>query len=249
MKWDMESHLPPGVAEHLGHYVYLYLDPRTGEPFYVGKGAGERVLAHFGDVRESEKTRLIAELRAAGISPQLEILAHGLKDEETALRVEAAVIDALGLGSLTNQVRGWRSLEMGRMSLDELAAFYAAEPVTIVDPVILIRINQLYRRDMSPLELQEATRGIWKVGPRREGAKYAFSVFHGLVREVYEIHGWYPARTLTYETRDLTERDASGRWEFDGLVADEQVRAQYRNRSVHQYFVRGNQSPTVYVNM
>jgi hypothetical protein len=69
------------------------------------------------------------------------------------------------------------------------------------------------------------------------------------VREVYEIHGWYPARTLTYETRDLTERDASGRWEFDGLVADEQVRAQYRNRSVHQYFVRGNQSPTVYVNM
>ena len=94
MKWDMESHLPPGVAEHLGHYVYLYLDPRTGEPFYVGKGAGERVLAHFGDVRESEKTRLIAELRAAGISPQLEILAHGLKDEETALRVEAAVIDA-----------------------------------------------------------------------------------------------------------------------------------------------------------
>jgi hypothetical protein len=64
------------------------------------------------------------------------------------------VIDALGLGSLTNQVRGWRSLEMGRMSLDELAAFYAAEPVTIVDPVILIRINQLYRRDMSPLEVR-----------------------------------------------------------------------------------------------
>lgn len=97
VNWDYESRLPAGVAEHLGYYVYLYVDPRTGEPFYVGKGVGERVLAHFGDVKDSEKTRLIAELRNAGMNPRLEILAHGLRDEETAFRVEAAVIDVLGL--------------------------------------------------------------------------------------------------------------------------------------------------------
>lgn len=249
MKWDLESHLPPGVAEHLGHYIYVYVDPRSGEPFYVGKGVGERVLAHFGDVRDSRKTRLISELQSAGISPQLEILSHGLKDEESAFRIEAAVIDALGLDSLTNEVRGWRSLETGRMTLDELAAFYAAEPVTIDEPVILIRINQLYRRDMSTLELKEATRGIWKIGPRREEARYAFAVFHGLVREVYEVHSWHQACTLTYETRDLTKRDSVGRWEFDGVVANEEVRSRYRNKSVRNYLTRGNQRPTVYVNM
>lgn len=244
----MESRLPAGVASHMGYYVYMYVDPRTGKPFYVGKGVGSRVLAHFGDVRDSRKTGLIAELKAAGISPRLEILAHGLKDEETAFRVEAAVIDALGLGALTNQVRGWRSLQTGRMSLDDLVAFYAARPVTIDDPVMLIRVNKLFRRDMSPQELLEVTRGIWKVGPRREGVEYAFSVFHGLVREVYAINGWHPALTLPYETRDLTKRDAVGRWEFDGEVAPERIRKKYRNRSVHQYFKQGNQSPTVYVN-
>ena len=28
--------IPPEVAEHLGFYVYLYVDPRDGKVFYVG---------------------------------------------------------------------------------------------------------------------------------------------------------------------------------------------------------------------
>lgn len=88
---------------------------------------------------------------------------------------------------LTNKARGWRSLQTGRMTLDELVQFYAAKPVSIEHRVILIRINQLYRRDMSTLELMEATRGIWKVGQRRETARLAFAVFDSLVLEVYEI--------------------------------------------------------------
>lgn len=248
MQWEMESRLPPGVAEHLGYYVYLYVDPRTAEPFYVGKGVGDRVLAHFGDVRDSEKTRVIAELKTAGIEPRLEILAHGLKDAETAFRVEAAVIDVLGLDQLTNAVRGWQSLQTGRMSLDELVDFYAAQPAVIDDPVLLIRINKLYRRDMNDLELLEATRGIWVLGERRVGVKYALALFHGLVREVYEVDSWHPARTLNYATRDLSQRGVTGRWEFDGRIAPAAVRAKYRGRSVLRYLKRGNQRPTVYVN-
>jgi len=39
--------LPPEVAERLGpFYVYLLVDPRTDRPFYVGKGTGQRLLAH-----------------------------------------------------------------------------------------------------------------------------------------------------------------------------------------------------------
>lgn len=248
MKWDMESRLPPGVAEHLGFYVYMYVDPRSGEPFYIGKGVGDRVLAHFGDVRDSRKTRVLAELKAAGVEPRLEILAHGLKDEESAFRVEAAVIDVLGLGQLTNEVRGWRSLQTGRMTLDELCGFYAAQPVHIDDRVLLVRINKLYRRDMTPLELLEATRGIWVLGERRSKVEYAFAVFHGLVRELYTVRSWYPACTLQYTTRDLSARDAAGRWEFDGTVAPAALRDKYRGKSVHEYLRHGNQSPTVYVN-
>ena len=248
MRSDPEIQLPASVAEHLGHYVYLYVDPRTEEPFYVGKGAGNRVLAHSNDGRESKKTRLIAEIHEQGLSPRLDILAHGLRDEETAFRIEAAAIDLLGLDALTNEVRGWRSLQTGRMTLDELVDFYAAPAVEITHPVLLIRINKLYRRGIPEHALYEATRGIWKLGPRREKAKYALALFHGLVREVYEIHAWHPAGTLTYETRDLSQYDLTGRWEFEGKVAFEAVRSLYLRKAVHAYLARANQRPTVYVN-
>lgn len=52
---------------------------------------------------------------------------------------------------------------------------------------MLIRIPQLYRPGMSREALYEATRGHWKVGPRRERAEFAMAVAGGIVREVYEI--------------------------------------------------------------
>jgi hypothetical protein len=244
----LRAYLPDGVAEQLGYYVYLYIDPRNGHPFYVGKGKGERILAHFEDDRDSKKVRIITELSSQGISPRLEILAHGLKDEETAFRVEAAAIDLLGLDSLANKVRGWKSLQTGRMTLDELMGYYKAEPVTVTHPALLIRVNQLYRHNMSPLELYEITRGIWKVGPRRSSVKLAMAVFEGIVREVYEVQEWSQALTTNYSTRDLSERDRVGRWEFTGRVAADHIRESYRLRSVRSYFRRGNQSPTIYVN-
>ena len=68
------------------------------------------------------------------------------------------------------------------------------------------------------------------------------------MREVYEIHRWHPARTLRYETRDLTARKAKGRWEFEGVVAEGAVRDMYRLRSVKAYVVPGSRNPFLYVN-
>lgn len=240
--------IPPVVAQRLGFYVYLYVDPRTDRVFYVGKGQGERALAHLSAEVESRKGRVLDELRQAGLAPRIDILAHQLPSEEVALRIEAAVIDLLGLDDLTNLVRGWRSLEFGRVSLQELITYYTAEPVEVTDPALLIRINQLYRHGMSKRELYEATRGVWKLGERRDRARIAMAVFEGVVREVYSIGSWHRGGTLTYSTRAAEDVDAPDRWEFRGRVAPEPVRSRYLYRSVAAYFKRGQQSPVVYVN-
>jgi hypothetical protein len=240
--------IPAAVAQRLGYYVYLYIDPRTERAFYVGKGCGDRVLAHLSVKGESRKARVVEELRQAGLAPRIDILAHQLPDEETALRIEAAVIDLLGLDNLTNLMRGWRSIEFGRVPLLELNTYYAAEPAEVTDPALLVRINRLYRHGMSERELYEATRGVWKLGERRTRAHFAMAVFEGVVREVYSIDSWHRGGTLTYTTRAAEDVDAPDRWEFGGRVALEPVRSRYLYRSVAAYFKRGQQSPVVYVN-
>ncbi len=121
----IDLHIRPEVAERLGFYVYLYVDPRNEKPFYVGKGQGSRALAHLSASAESRKVAVLRELSEAGIEPRIDILAHALRDEETAFRIEAAVIDLLGFDDLTNEARGWRSVQSGRRRLSELAFYYA----------------------------------------------------------------------------------------------------------------------------
>lgn len=199
-------------------------------------------------MNESEKVRKIHALRSRGVEPKLEVLVHGLDNELDALRIEAAVIDLLGKDTLTNQVRGWGSGVVGRSSLQELTSLYDASPAQIDDAVLLIRINQLYRYGITAQELYEATRGVWVIGERREGAQYAFAVFRGVVREVYGVEAWFPAGSTDYLTRPLEEVTHPGRWKFTGRVAEQEVRNRYINKNITAYFSGSSQNPIRYVN-
>ena len=235
------------VIKNLGHYVYLYVDPRDEAVFYVGKGSGSRCLVHLSEEGETEKNQRIAAIRDSGFKPRIDILVHGLPDAAAALQVEAAVIDLFGRDQLTNRVRGWNSEAFGRMELKEIAALYDPQPVNIAEPALLIRINQLFHFGMTPIELYDATRGIWKVGPDRSEVQLAFAVFHGIVREVYQVAQWLPAGS-TFSTRDEDLCDAE-RWEFVGAVAEDAVREKYIDGSVAHYFGPNVQSPFIYVNV
>ena len=118
----------------------------------------------------------------------------------------------------------------------------------VTEPALLIRVNQLYRPTMSAMELYDATRGVWKVGARRELAKYALAVFEGIVLEVYEIVSWHPAGS-TFTSRDREDVSAPGRWEFVGRLAPERLRRKYIDRDVGSYFPPGAQNPIAYVNI
>jgi hypothetical protein len=115
----------------------------------------------------------------------------------------------------------------------------------ISEPAILIRINQKYREGMSGQELFEITRGVWKLGSRRENALLAFAVYKGIVKEVYLIDSWHPAGTLPYRTRK--DVHIPGRWEFQGKLAPDAIRDKYLDESVEVYFSKNAQNPIAYV--
>lgn len=237
--------IPHRVAEQLGSYVYLYVDPRDDVPFYVGKGRGKRALSHLDEIAESEKVHKINELRQLGVTPTIEILKYGLTEGE-ALQIESAAIELLGLEKLTNCVRGHYASVRGRGRLQDIVQELDARDVEIEHRMILINISRLFRYGMTRMELYDATRTAWKVGERREQADYAAAVFRGVVRAVYRIAAWIPAGSTMTIDRDLD--DPSARYEFVGDLAEESVATRYVGGSVRQYLPPGAQNPIKYVN-
>jgi hypothetical protein len=244
------------VIKELKYYVYIYSNPINDEIFYVGKGKGDRIFQHLDEESETHKAKYLKELKSQGIQPKLEILIHGLDEEETALRVESAIIDLIGVKNLTNKQSGYRSAAFGRMTLTQITALYDKQKVDVDDPAILIRINKAFRYSMSEMELYEYTRGKWKLDPKRaQKAKYGIAVFEGIVQEVYEILNWYEAGT-TFSLRaenEYNELDVKERWlgrqEFIGNIAPHYIRNKYRFKSVEHYFQRGNANPIMYQNV
>jgi hypothetical protein len=235
----------PGVGERLGYYVYALRDPRDGAIFYVGKGKGDRAYQHARHARKVDPSETRAQLKLgtihaihdAGLTVGVEILRHGIADEKTAYEVEAAVIDVLELtgaklanvvGGRHDRLRGWRQLE-------EIMAGYAAEPVEIHHPVMLVRVSREFHRARSPEALYEATRKWWAISPKRHHSKWAFAVFDGIVRAVYAIDSWEQVP------------EGGRRWAFRGH-RDAEMEELYIWKHVRDYLSTGAQNPIRYVN-
>ena len=64
------------AIDELQYYVYIYSDPETKIPFYIGKGKGNRCFNHLFQTGESEKIKKLQELKAEGKEPVIEILVY-----------------------------------------------------------------------------------------------------------------------------------------------------------------------------
>lgn len=87
---------------------YVYAIMIAGQPAYVGKGKGRRAWVHLGPACKNTRLKaLIAEARAEGIDPCVEILDQGL-NEGDAYRLERRLIHRLK-DTLANSSFGQRS--------------------------------------------------------------------------------------------------------------------------------------------
>lgn len=234
------------IQDNIKYYVYLYIDPRNNQIFYVGKGRGNRAFSHLKERSKSEKNLRIRDIQNEGLQPKIEILIHGLEDESTARKIEASIIDLLGIENLTNIQSGYESREFGRMSTEQIIALYGAKKIAIREPAILININKSFRYGMSPMELYDATRSAWVVSSNREKPLLALVVYQGIVQEVYKIAYWFPNNTTLNSRKTAAEDQRDERWEFVGQIADDTIRKRYRYNDVSGYM--GPRNPINYVN-
>ena len=129
------------------------------------------------------------------------------------------------------------------------------EVARIDESVVAFNINQQYKHAVSAEDLYNCTRGIWRLNRQRAAkAKYAFAVYQGNIKEVYEIEQWIPAGAKTREY--WKERESSqgkeyppevheGRSEFIGRLAPAHIRQKYKGRRMS---VRHSQNPIRYFN-
>lgn len=231
------------TIEDLGFYVYALIDPRTGKPFYIGKGCGNRIFAHAKDALlnpdSSDKLDTIREITELGLGVESVIVQHGLT-EGTAFAVEAALIDFsrhFSLG-LSNKVLGQNSNAFGIMTTAEIKRKYEAVPITRLDEgCVIININKTYRRAGGAKSYYDATRESWAISNSRiPTLKFVLSEYAGFIVEVFEVeeNGWYQVK------------DPKGRlrWGFRGRQAPDAVRDRYLNRSIMKK--KGAANPITY---
>jgi hypothetical protein len=85
-------------------YVYLLIDPRTGLPFYVGEGKGNRAWSHLtfnSGCHNPHKDRIIRKIQSLGLEVIVKIVNDGLS-KSASQEFEEILIEEIGISNLSN---------------------------------------------------------------------------------------------------------------------------------------------------
>ncbi len=89
--------------------------------------------------------------------------------------------------------------------------------------------------------LYEATRYIWKIGPKVENYRYVFSVIDKIVQEVYMVRSW------KYVTDGRYGVKYNNRYEFVGEPAIREIANNFIGKQIPEYYTKkGMASPVLY---
>ena len=130
--------------------------------------------------------------------------------ESEAFAAEASLINIFNLLpdiQLTNEVSG-HHVHAG-LTAEEFELLHGAVPLEKEDikhGILVIKINKLYRRGMTPAELYDTVRGFWTASLKSiktKNIQYVFGVYNGLIVAVYKPDEWH----YGYEMIDIPQKD------------------------------------------
>jgi hypothetical protein len=240
---DRGGAFSPDVSAKLKSYVYLLVDPRTGRPFYVGRGRNDRCFRHVraaraGADRQAKYPMLerIREIESGERAVRIDILRHGLNPDE-ALLVEAAAHEALGLPG---------SPELGpqRRTAVEVGSLLAKRAkIKRGHQLVLLRVGAA-----GADTAYDRVRHDWRIGRRwtdpefPRAPRWAAVVAGDLIAAVYRIEGWRQAGPASGQDAHRSP----DRFSFTGSP-DPELERRYVGRSVAAYGGAGARSPVTYV--
>ena len=253
----MQNYFSPQTAKALGHYVYALIDPRASTAsasgiFYIGKGVGQRCFSHAALVKSGQdfptqkeggdlKIDIIRKILSTGLRPRVEIVAHGLRDDDHALQIEAILIQTFGL---TNKQAGHHARDYWQSS-NQLEERYGIPILRQEIPgnVLLVGLNQSYPEVVGdPEKLMYATLGDWGVAPQKgKHVDYIIGVHRGLMVSFYRTSK-HDGEAVMWQTngQDRGKR-AWRRYRWDASRADD-LEAQYKDRALVEKRADGSQN-------
>ena len=247
-------------------YVYGLVDPRTDKLFYIGKGTSNRVFEHEKESLSSPKSdklklKTINEIVAAGLEVKKIIINSNLSEKE-AFAAEASLINIFNYISdmmLTNIVAGHHS--SGVLTVEEFERINGADELKKEDirhNIVFIKINKMYRRDMSADELYDIIRGVWVADKNRiSSAEYVLGLYNSLIVAVFKPTKWFkckeaverlPKRIRTL-TKELGDRIFFVDEAFENGSPYDENQIFYCWKSVAELEkVQKSQNPIIYIN-
>ena len=94
------------------YYIYVYIEPQTNIPFYIGKGKNDRAYSHlkesFSNTENKKKYAYIKGLQNKNLDPLIKFIYFNISEEELAYDLERKLIKFWGRrdldlgGTLTN---------------------------------------------------------------------------------------------------------------------------------------------------
>jgi hypothetical protein len=135
----------------MSHYIYIWIDPRTGNPFYVGKGCNGRAY-QFNREKNQRLKRKIRKIQSLG----LKIIVRKIFYPEARLAFEAemAMIKQIGRAKLLNLTDGGE----GSAFLDPVIGSKRAQAIS---RAATMRWSDPQKRAEQSIRVAQAKRHLW----------------------------------------------------------------------------------------